>query len=48
MEYQTADELYESLNMNNEDKSMSKVTKAIEKILKFALEKLVELVKYKQ
>ena len=47
-EYQTADELYESLNMNNEDKSMSKVTKAIEKILKFALKKLVELVKYKQ
>lgn len=43
--YETADELYKSINMNNEDKMIRKVTNAIEKILKFALEKLVELVK---
>ncbi len=46
--YETADELYESLNMNKEEKLMRKVTNTIEKILKFALEKLVELVKNKQ
>ena len=46
--YETAEELYDSLNMNNEEKLMRKVTNAIEKILKFALEKLVELVKNKQ
>lgn len=46
--YKTSDELYESLNMNNEEKLMRKVTKAIEKILKFVLEKIVELVKNKQ
>lgn len=43
--YETADELYKSINMNKEDKMIRKVTNAIEKILKFALEKLVELVK---
>ena len=46
--YETSDELYESLNMNNEEKLMRKVTNAIEKILKFAVDKLVELVKNKQ
>ena len=46
--YETAEELYDSLNMNNEEKLMRKVTNAIEKILKFALERLVELVKNKQ
>lgn len=46
--YETADELYESLNLNNEEKFKRKVTNAIEKILKFAVEKLVELVKNKQ
>ena len=46
--YKTAEELYDSLNMNNEEKLMRKVTNAIEKILKFALERLVELVKNKQ
>ena len=46
--YETANELYESLNMNKEEKLMRKVTNTIEKILKFALEKLVELVKNKQ
>lgn len=40
--YETADELYEALNMNNEDKIMRKITKAIEKILKFAIDKLVK------
>ncbi len=45
--YETSDELYESLNMNNEEKLMRKLTNAIEKILKFAVEKLVELVKNK-
>lgn len=45
--YETSDELYESLNINNEDKIMRKVTNAIEKILKFAVAKLVELVKNK-
>ena len=46
--YETAEELYDSLNMNHEEKLIRKVTNAIEKILKFALEKLVELVKNKQ
>ena len=46
--YETSNELYESLNMNNEEKLMRKVTNAIEKILKFAVDKLVELVKNKQ
>lgn len=46
--YETSEELYDSLNMNNEEKLMRKVTNAIEKILKFVLEKLVELVKNKQ
>lgn len=46
--YETSDELYESLNMNNEEKLMRKVTNTIEKILKFAVDKLVELVKNKQ
>lgn len=46
--YETAEELYDSLNMNHEEKLMRKLTNAIEKILKYALEKLVELVKNKQ
>ena len=46
--YETAEELYDSLNMNHEEKLLRKLTNAIEKILKYALEKLVELVKYKQ
>ncbi|MBQ2937283.1 MAG: hypothetical protein IJE05_00120 [Clostridia bacterium] len=46
--YETSDELYESLNMNNEEKLMRKVTNVIDKILKFAVDKLVELVKNKQ
>lgn len=46
--YETVDELYESLNLSNEEKFKRKVTNAIEKILKFAVEKLVELVKNKQ
>ena len=43
--YETAEELYDSLNMNHEEKLLRKLTNAIEKILKYALEKLVELVK---
>ena len=46
--YETAEELYDSLNMNHEEKLLRKLTNAIEKILKYALEKLVELVKNKQ
>lgn len=46
--YETAEELYDSLNMNHEEKLMRKLTNAIEKILKYAIEKLVELVKNKQ
>ena len=34
--YETSDELYKSLNINNEDKIMRKVTNAIDKILKIA------------
>lgn len=45
--YETADELYESLNLNNEEKFKRKVTNVIEKILKFAVDKLIELVKNK-
>lgn len=46
--YETAEELYDSLNMNHEEKLLRKLTNVIEKILKYALEKLVELVKNKQ
>ena len=46
--YETAEELYDSLNLNHEEKLLRKLTNAIEKILKYALEKLVELVKNKQ
>lgn len=46
--YETADELYKSVNMNNENKIIRKVANAIEEILKFAVNKLVELVKNKQ
>ena len=45
--YETADELYESINMSHKDKIVRNVTNTIEKILKFAVNKLVELVKNK-
>ena len=45
--YQTANELYKSINMSHKDKIVRNVTNAIEKILRFAVNKLVELVKNK-
>lgn len=45
--YETADELYKSMNMSHKDEIIKKVTNAIEKILKFTVDKLVELVKNK-
>ena len=44
---ETADELYKSMNMSHKDEIIKKVTNAIEKILKFTVDKLVELVKNK-
>lgn len=46
--YETADELYKSINMSHKDEIIKKVTNAIEKILKFTIDRLVELVKNKQ
>lgn len=43
--YETADELYKSINISHKDEIIKKVTNAIEKILKFTVDKLVELVK---
>lgn len=45
--YETSDELYKSVNMNYENKIIKKITDAIEEIMKFAVKKLVELVKNK-
>lgn len=44
---ETADELYKSINMSHKDEIIKKVTNVIEKILKFTVDKLVELVKNK-
>ena len=44
---ETANELYKSINMRHKDEIIRKVTNAIEKILKFTVDKLVELVKNK-
>ena len=46
--YETANELYKSINMRHKDEIIRKVTNAIEKILKFTVDKLVELIKNKQ
>lgn len=46
--YETADELYKSINMSHKDKIISKVINTIEKILKFTIDRLVELIKNKQ
>ena len=45
--YETVDELYESLNVNNAEKFMKKVLDAIEKTFEFAMDKLIELMKDK-
>ncbi len=45
---ETANELYKSINKSHKDEIIRKVTNAIEKILKFTVDKLVELIKNKQ
>jgi len=45
---ETANELYKSINTSHKDEIIRKVTNSIEKILKFTVDKLVELIKNKQ
>jgi len=45
---ETANELYKSINTSHKDQIIRKVTNAIEKILKFTVDKLIELIKNKQ